>query len=93
MVGCWLNPDDAMDIRQIAVSRGMTLQALVEEAMMRIIAEAGAAPRPRQSVMTPQEFADELTKLIATAADDGVDFEAIAEELESIAQVARDTVS
>ncbi len=43
--------------------------------------------------MTPQEFADELTKLIATATDDGVDFEAIAEELESTAQVARDTVS
>ncbi len=60
---------------------------------MRIITEGEAEPRSRQSVMTPQKFADELTNLIATAADDGVDFEAIAEELESIAQIARDTVS
>ncbi len=44
MMGCWLDPKDATLIRQIAVLRGMTLQALVEEAMMRIITEGEADP-------------------------------------------------
>ncbi len=39
MVGCWLNPKDATRIRQIAIARGMTLQALVEGALMRVITE------------------------------------------------------
>ncbi len=39
MIGCWLDPQDATRIRQIAIRRGVTLQALVEGALLGVIAE------------------------------------------------------